>query len=210
MTGRLEKLKSRHPVICIRQRFVGKSVDSRPAMMPLSLRPLLLRLSAIGLCLWCLLAGATARAEEESAENKIPLGANPQQIATLYGPVLRHNARVRRHQILEGGTVIDGDLYSRNGLVIRVVYHGGLSVLLEYTRIAGPLTPQDANTLLAANADRTSTWEPGKDSTEINHFYRRSDGKALAHYTSENDGSLLIASDNTGSDFYGGKLLEGH
>lgn len=175
-----------------------------------SLRPFLLRLAAVGLCLCFLPAGTLLRAEEETVANKIPLGATPQQITALYGPVLRHNARVRRHEILEGGTVIDGDLYSRNNLVVRVVFHGGVSVLLEYTRIAGPLTVQDVTTLLAANADKTATWEPGKDSTETNRFYHRSDGKALAHFTTEYDGSLLIASDSTGSDFYGGKLMEGH
>ncbi len=161
-------------------------------------------------CLWFSLAAVSSRAEDENAADKIPLGATPQQIATLYGPVLRHNARVRRHEILEGGTVIDGDLYSRNGLVIRVVYHGGVAVLLEYTRVAGPLTIHDVGPLLAANVDHASAWEPGKDSTDTNRFYHRTDGKALAHYTTENDGSLLIASDNTGSDFYGGKLMEGH
>lgn len=179
-------------------------------MMFPSSHPFLPRLAAIFLCLCFALTGTPAHAEEETAANKIPLGTTPQQITALYGPVLRHNARVRRHEILEGGTVIDGDLYSRDGLVVRVVFHGGLSVLLEYTRVAGPLTVQDVNILLAANADRTSTWETGKDSTETNRFYHRSDGKALAHYTTEYDGSLLIAADNTGSDFYGGKLMEGH
>ena len=179
-------------------------------MMFSSSRPFSLRLAVAAFCGWFLLAGVSARGEEEATANKIPLGATPQQIVALYGPVLRHNARVRHHEILEGGTVIDGDLYSRNGLVVRVVFHGGVSVLLEYTRVAGPLTAQDVNLLLATNADRTSTWVAGKDSTETNRFYHRSDGKALAHYTTEYDGSLLIASDNTGSDFYGGKLMEGH
>ena len=122
--------------------------------------------------------------------------------------MLRHNARVRHHEILEGGTVIDGDLYSRNGLVIRVVYYAGVSVLLEYTRATGPLTVHDASLLLTANASASATWEPGKDSTETNRFYRRSDGKALAHYTTDADGSLLIASENIGTDFYGGKLMD--
>lgn len=147
--------------------------------------------------------------EEQTPAVRAPLGATPQQIGELYGKVLRHNARVRRHQILEGGTVIDGDLYSRNGLVIRVVFHAGVAVLLEYTRVEGPLTAQDASLLLAANAD-ASTWESGKDSTETSRFYRRADGKALAHYATEYDGSLMIASDNFSNDFYGGRLIEGH
>ena len=180
-------------------------------MLPSFPRPSLPRLATLLVCLCLSWSGSPARAEESSAISEaLPLGATPQQITEFYGRVLRHNARVRHHEILEGGTVIDGDLYSRNGLVIRVVYHGGVSVLLEYTRVAGPLTVHDANLLLAANAAPSDTWEPGKDSTETNRFYRRSDGKALAHYTTEADGSLLIAAENVGSDFYGGKLMEGH
>ncbi len=179
-------------------------------MIPLPLRSSLLRLAAATLCLWFVLSGSPVHAEEPAATPEIlPLGATPPQITSLYGPMLRHNARVRHHEILEGGTVIDGDLYSRNGLVVRVVYHGGVSVLLEYTRVASPLTIHDANLLLAVNAAPSATWEPGKDSTETNRFYRRSDGKALAHYTTEADGSLLIAAENVGSDFYGGKLMDG-
>ena len=155
---------------------------------------------------------SSLRAEDEKPAARTPLGATPQQIGELYGAVLKHNARVRRHQILDGGsqggTVIDGDLYGRNGLIIRVVYHAGVSVLLEYTRVEGSLTAHDASVLLAANAD-TSTWEQGKDSTDTNHYYRRADGRAVAHYTSEYDGSLLIAAEGNGTDFYGGKLIEG-
>ncbi|MBE7156852.1 MAG: hypothetical protein INR62_00195 [Rhodospirillales bacterium] len=168
-----------------------------------------MRVLAVALCLLPVVAGRLRAEEEKSAPARAPLGATPQQIGVLYGPVLKHNARVRRHQILEGGTVIDGDLYSRNGLVIRVVFHAGIAVLLEYTRVEGPLTEHDANLLLAANAD-ASTWEAGKDNTEINRYYRRADGKAVAHYATEYDGSLLIASEGNGTDFYGGKLIEGH
>ena len=162
---------------------------------------------------FCLLPNSLrAQEEEKPAPVRAPLGATPQQIGELYGKVLKHNARVRRHQILDGGkqggTVIDGDLYGRNGLMIRVVFHAGVAVLLEYTRVEGPLTAHDTNVLLAANAD-TSTWEQGKDSTDTNRYYRRADGKAVAHYATEYDGSLLIAAEGTGSDFYGGKLLEG-
>ncbi len=167
-----------------------------------SIRPFRPSLALLIASLGVLLAGVSLRAQEET-----PLGATPQQIGVLYGPVVRHNARVRRHEILEGGTVIDGDLYSRNDLVIRVVFHGGIAVLLEYTRISGPLTAHDVNVLLAANA-KFGTWEPGKDSTETNRFYQRSDGKALAQYTTEYDGSLLVASENTGNDFYSGQLMD--
>ncbi len=142
-----------------------------------------------------------------------PLGSTPQQIGELYGKVLKHNARVRRHQILDGGsqggTVIDGDLYSRNGLMIRAVFHAGVAVLLEYTRVEGPLTAHDVTVLLAANAN-ASAWEQGRNSTDTNHYYHRADGKALAHYATEYDGSLLIAAEGgSDADFYGGKLLEG-
>ena len=152
--------------------------------------------------------------DEKPAAPRAPLGATPQQIGELYGKVLRYNARVRQHQILYGnilleGTIYNGDLYSRNGLVVRVVFYAGVSVLLEYTRIEGPLTPHDASVLLAANAD-TSTWEQGKDGTDANRYYRRADGKAVAQYTTEHDGSLLIAAEGNGADFYGGKLIEGH
>lgn len=170
-----------------------------------------LLLCAVMAAVW-LLPSAVGELRAEGEKTTVlpaPLGATPQQISELYGKVLRHNARVRRHQILEGGTVIDGDLYTRNGLVIRVVFHAGAAVLLEYTRVEGALTPQDANTLLAANAD-TSTWEPGKDNTEANRYYRRADGKAVAHYATEYDGSLLVASEGTGTDFYSGKIIEGH
>ena len=180
-------------------------------MMSSSSRFSVLRLTAAVVCL-SFLPGGASRADEPTpaAAEVLPLGATPPQIVALYGPVLRHNARVRHHQILEGGSVIDGDLYSRNGLVIRVVFYAGAAVLLEYTRATGPLTPRDVTVLLAANAGTTGTWEPGKDSTETNRYYRRSDGKALAHYTPEYDGSLLIAAENTGSDFYGGKLMGSH
>lgn len=156
--------------------------------------------------------GAAWADEEKPAATHTALGSTPQEIGELYGKVLKHNARVRRHQILDGGkqggTVIDGDLYSRNGLMVRVVFHAGVAVLLEYTRVEGPLTAQDTNLLLAASAD-ASTWEQGKDNTDTNHYYRRTDGKAVAHYATEYDGSLLIAAEGPGADFYGGKLLEG-
>ena len=156
------------------------------------------------------LPGHPACAEDDPSESpKAPLGSTPQQIAALYGPVLRHNARVRRHQILEGGTAIDGDLYSRNGLVVRVVYHAGVAVLLEYTRVAGPLTIPDANLLLAANAS-TAAWEPGKENTETNRFFRRSDNKAVAHYAAEYDGSLLIAAETTSNNLCGDRIMDTH
>ncbi len=176
-------------------------------MMFLSLRSFLLRVAVVGLLF--VTAGRSSYAEDKPSEPKTPLGSTPQQIAALYGPVLRHNARVRRHQILEGGTVIDGDLYSRNGLVIRVVFHANIAILLEYTRVDGLLTAQDANLLLAANAG-SATWEPGKQNTEANRFYHRSDTKAVAHYASEYDGSLLVAAENIAGDLFYDRVMDNH
>ena len=125
--------------------------------------------------------------------NHGPLGATPAEIAKRFGPVLKHNARVRHHQVLEGGTVLDGDLHGKNGLIIRVVYHQGHAVLLEYTRAAGTLTTADINTLLAGCADG-SVWEMGKDSTDATKLYHRTDGRAIAHWAVADD-SFLIASE---------------
>ena len=132
-----------------------------------------------------------------------PLGATPQEIVKLYGPVLKHNARVRRHEVLEGGTALDGDLHGRNGVVIRVVYHDNHSVLLEYTRVNGALTPADVKTFLDSTANG-SVWVQGKDSSEQTKYYRRTDDRAIAQYTAEYDGSLLIAAEGFDHD----KLLD--
>ena len=128
-----------------------------------------------------------------------PLGATPQEIVRLYGPILRHNARVRHHQVLEGGTVLDGDLHGRNGLIIRVVYHEGRAILLEFTRVGGAVTPADVNFLLTATAD-DSAWVPGKDSTATTKLYRRADSKAIASYAVGDDGSLIIAAEGQKRD----------
>ena len=129
-----------------------------------------------------------------------PLGATAQEIVRRYGPVLKHNARVWHHQVLEGGTVLDGDLHGKNGLVIRVVYHQGRVVLIEFTRAASAMNVADVNVLLANCAD-DSTWEPGKDSTEKTKYFHRADGRAIAHWEVD-DSSLLIAAegDNATSD----------
>ena len=116
----------------------------------------------------------------------------PRRSSRRYGPVLKHNARVWHHQVLEGGTVLDGDLHGKNGLVIRVVYHQGRVVLIEFTRAASAMSVADVNVLLAACADN-STWEAGKDSTEKTKYFHRADGRAIAHWEVD-DSSLLIAS----------------
>ena len=131
------------------------------------------------------------RAGEHAVGDDTPLNGTPAQVAKFYGPVLKHNARVRNHVILEG-SVMDGDLYGKNGLIIRAVYIKGRCALLEYTRATGPLTLADVNPLLASNADGSS-WQEGKDSTETAKFYHRTDNKAIAHWSLENDGSLLVS-----------------
>ncbi len=132
-----------------------------------------------------------------------PLGATPQEIVRLYGPVLKHNARVWHHQVLEGGTTLDGDLHGRNGIVIRVVYHEGHAILLEFTRVAGALSPADVKTILGTAANGAA-WVEGKDSTDLRKFYRRTDDRAIAHYATDYDGSLLVSSEGFEHD----KLLD--
>ncbi len=152
-------------------------------------------------CLVIISPGFGLRADEKPASNGTPLDATAAEIVKFYGPVARANARVRNHQVLDG-TVLDGDLHSRNGLIIRVVYFKGRCVLLEYTRVAGPLTLADVNPLLASNAGNFS-WQQGKDSSATARFYRRTDDKAIAHWSTENDGSLLISAED-GSNALGG------
>ena len=138
--------------------------------------------------------------------DRCPLGATPQQIVGRYGPVLKHNARVRHHQVLEGGTILDGDLHGRNGMIIRVVYHQNRAVLLEYTRTGGPLTASDINTLLAACADGSS-WEMGKDSTDAVKLYHRFDGKAVAHWSTADESLLVAAEDDNAAGHLTDRLL---
>ena len=142
-----------------------------------------------------------------AAAGRDPLGATPQEIVRLYGPVLRHNARVRHHQVLEGGTVLDGDLHGRNGLVIRVVYHEGRSVLLEFTRIGGAVTAADVKLLLAATAEDTA-WVLGKDSTDATKLYRRADNRAIASYAIGDDGSLIIAAEGPDHDKFLDNIIQ--
>ena len=143
---------------------------------------------------------------DDAASGGTPLNSTPTEVAKFYGPVLKHNARVRNHQVLEG-TVLDGDLYGKNGIVIRAVYFKSRCVLLEYTRATGTLTPADVNQFLAANAGGSS-WQQGKDSTDVSKFYRRLDDKAIAHWSTENDGSLLVSTED-GNSTLGGGLLQG-
>lgn len=136
-----------------------------------------------------------------------PLGASPKEIVKLYGPVLRHNARVRHHQVLEGGTVLDGDLHGHDGLIVRVVYHEGRAILLEFTRVGGALTSQDVARSLATTSDG-STWMLGKNSTDSTKLYRRADNRAVANYTADNDGSLLIAAEGPDHDKFLDNILQ--
>ena len=150
-------------------------------------------------------SGAALHADD-ALPGSTPLNGTPAEVAKRYGPVLKHNARVRNHEVLEG-SVMDGDLYGKNGFIIRAVYIKGRCVLLEYTRATGPLTFADVNPLLATNAGN-STWESGKDSTDATKFYHRLDDKAVAQWTRDNDGSLLISVED-GDSALGGGLLHG-
>ena len=146
-----------------------------------------------------------ARGNEPAAPNDGPLGETPAQIVQRYGPVLRHNARVRHHQVLEGGSSMDGDLHARNGIIIRVVYQQGQVVLLEFNRPAGPLSSADVDSLLTSTAAGFA-WEQGKDSTDAMKMYRRTDNRAVAHWTTDADGSLLVAAED--ANHFDDKLLQ--
>ena len=122
-----------------------------------------------------------------------PLHATPEQIAGRYGPILRRNARVRHHQVLEGGTILDGDLHGKNGVIIRTVYDRNRCVLLEFTRANAPMTAADVSALLDSCA-AGSTWEMGKDSTDAAKFYHRADHRAVAQWSVADD-SLLVAAE---------------
>ena len=150
------------------------------------------------------LLGGSALADPVPSSG-MPLDATPAEMAKFYGPVLKHNARVRNHVVLEGG-VMDGDLDSKNGLIIRALYIKGRCALLEYTRANGALTLADVNPLLAANAG-SATWNQGKESTDATKFYHRSDDKAIAHWTRENDGSLLVSVEDS-NNALGGNLAQ--
>ena len=100
---------------------------------------------------------------------------------------------MRHHQILEGGTILDGDLHAKNGLIIRTVFHQNRTVLLEFTRAVGEMTVADVNALLTSCAG-DSTWEPGKDSTDKSKFYHRADNRAVAHWD-VGEASLLVAAE---------------
>ena len=148
--------------------------------------------------------GGVSASHAQRLEPKIsPLGATPAEIEKIFGPVLRHHARVRHHEILDGGdSVFTGDLHGRNGLIIRVVYHKDRCVLLEYTRVDGSLSPADVDAALAASV-ASFAWEMGKDSTDAAKYYHRTDGKAIAQWATGFDGSLLVASEDSDNGFTG-------
>ena len=129
------------------------------------------------------------------------LGASPADIIKIYGPVLRRNARVRHHEILDGGdSIFTGDLHGRNGIVIRTVFNKDRCVLLEYTRVDGALSAADVDAALAASK-AAFAWEMGKDSTDASKFYHRTDGKAIANWATGYDGSLLVSTEDSDNGF---------
>ena len=44
-------------------------------------------------------------------------------------------------------------------------------------------------------------WEMGKDSTDAAKLYHRTDGKAIAHWATGYDGSLLVSSEDADNGF---------
>ena len=152
--------------------------------------------------LWLTLSPGTGVARAQRLDPKIcPLGATAAEIIQLYGPVIRHNARVRHHQILDGGdSIFTGDLHGKGGLIIRVVYHQERCVLLEYTRVDAALSAADVDAALAASVEGFS-WETGKGSTADAKLYHRTDGKAIAHWAPGYDGSLLVSTEDSDNGF---------
>ena len=168
---------------------------------------MLLRVRCIGAAAWLLLAAAgayPARCDAPAVAGEGPLGESPAQIVQRYGPVLRHNARVRHHQVLEGGSAMDGDLHQKNSIIIRVVYQHGRAALLEFNRVAGPLLSADVDLLLASTS-AGFTWEPGKDTADGAKVFHRSDNRAVANLTTDADGSLLVATEDANT--FDDKLL---
>ena len=93
---------------------------------------------------------------------------------------------------------MDGDLYEKNSIIIRVVFVRGHAVLLEFNREAGPLSGADVDLLLASTAGGAA-WEQSKSSTEAVKMYGRTDNRAVAHWTTDPDGSLLVATEDANS-----------
>ena len=173
-------------------------------VMPSRLRPSpFLLVAALWLALALVLSVGAGTGRAQRLEPAIcPLGATPAEIDRLYGPVLRHNARVRHHEILDdkNASIFTGDLHGRRDLIIRTVYHKDHCVLLEYTRVAAALSAADVDAALAASA-QSFAWEMGKDSTADAKLYHRTDGKAVAHWAVGYDGSLLVSSEESDNGF---------
>lgn len=171
-------------------------------MMALRAHTFFRSVAALWLAVVLASAGWTPSSQAQLLASKTsPLGATPAEIVKIFGSVLRHNARVRHHEILEGGdSVFTGDLHGQSGLIIRVVYHKDRCVLLEYTRVDGALSPADVDAALAASVAEFA-WEMGKDSTDASKFYHRTDGKAIAQWATGYDGSLLVASEDSDNGF---------
>ncbi len=160
--------------------------------------PVFLRAAAVRFWLAAALAvlSSPALGSAQGSEAKIcPLGATPAEIVKFYGPVLRHHARVRHHEIIDGGdSIFTGDLHGKNDLVIRTVFHKDHCVLLEYTRINAALSAADVDAAGFA-------WEMGKDSTDTSKYYHRTDGRAIAQWAAGYDGSLLVSAEESDTDF---------
>lgn len=121
------------------------------------------------------------------------LGATPGIMSKMYGPVLRHGARVWHRELYDTG-VLDGDIYRKDDLFVRAVFRTGTVELLEFCTLSRILTQRDIDALLDANGNG-SRWLLGADSTSTAKYYRREDGGAIAHWSAGENGSLLLSAE---------------
>ncbi len=125
------------------------------------------------------------------------LGETPAEIARRFGAPVRHNARVRGHEII-GGASTAGDVHVADGCYIRVVYGRGACVQVEYSPKEGALSSARVDALLTTAA-AGSRWQRSPGGGDGITFYRRVDSAALASWTAGPDGTLLIAADESGA-----------
>lgn len=124
------------------------------------------------------------------------LGATPGVMRRMYGPMLRHNARIWHREVYDSD-LMDGDIYCKDDLFVRAAFRGGMVELLEFCTTTRVLTQKDVDHLLSINA-AGSRWELGPDSTAAAKFYRREDGGAIAQWAVGDNGSLLVSAENLG------------
>lgn len=96
------------------------------------------------------------------------LGATPAEMAKIYGPVFRHNARIWHRQLYEN-SLVDGDIYQKGSLFVRAVFRQGRAVLLEFSGSTPRGNPRKSMPCCGATRRvRTGRWArtaPGKRSS---------------------------------------------